>query len=145
MPEELYEVPIGQAALRRSGRDVTVAATSYMVIETLKAATELAATGIEVEVIDVRSLKPLDEETIFQSVRKTGRLIVADAAWLTCGFAAEIAARVVGQVFESLRAPIVRVTLPDTPAPTSAPLEKAYYPMAADIVTTVKKVCTWSR
>lgn len=145
VPEEIYQVPIGQAAIRRAGRDVTVAATSWMVIEALKAAQELAQAGIEVEVIDLRSLKPLDEETLLASVAKTGRLVVADAAWLTCGFAAEVAARVAGDGFEYLKAPIVRVALPDTPAPMSSSLEKAYYRTAADIVRAVKQVAEWPR
>ncbi len=140
VPEELYEVPIGKAALRRSGSDVTVVATSYMTQEALKAAADLAGAGIEIEVIDVRTLKPLDDALIFQSVAKTGRLVVADAAWLTCGFAAEVAARVVCEVFASLKAPILRVALPDTPAPMSASLEKVYYPAAKDIITAVQKL-----
>jgi pyruvate dehydrogenase E1 component beta subunit len=145
VPEALYEVPIGQAALRKPGQDATVVATSYMVVEAMKAAEDLAKSGTEVEVIDVRSLKPLDEETIFQSVTKTGRLVVADAAWLTCGFAAEISARVASSIFDALKSPIIRVTLPDTPAPMSASLERVYYPTAKDIVAAVNKVIGWSR
>ncbi|HQE92296.1 MAG TPA: pyruvate dehydrogenase complex E1 component subunit beta [Anaerolineae bacterium] len=140
VPEELYEVPIGKAALRRCGDDATVVATSYMAQEALKAAAELATGGIEIEVIDVRTLKPLDDALIFQSVAKTGRLVVADAAWLTCGFAAEVAARVASEVFESLKAPILRVALPDTPAPMSASLEKVYYPTAKNIVAAVQNL-----
>ncbi|MCL4300778.1 MAG: alpha-ketoacid dehydrogenase subunit beta [Anaerolineae bacterium] len=145
VPPELYEVPIGQAAVRRGGQDATIVATSYMSILALQAAGILAREGLEVEVIDLLSLKPLDEQTVFESVRKTGRLVVADAAWLTCGFAGEIAARMADQAFEFLRAPILRVTLPDTPAPMSASLEKAYYPTVASIVTAIKRVYGWER
>jgi len=145
VPQELYETPIGKAALRKPGTDVTVVATSYMAAQAIEAANDLAASGISVEVIDARSLKPLDEETIFQSVAKTGRLVVADSAWLTCGFAAEIAARVAGNIFDALKSPILRVALPDTPAPMSAPLERMYYPAAKDIIAAVKEVVGWSR
>jgi pyruvate dehydrogenase E1 component beta subunit len=144
VPEDLYEVPIGKAAIRREGRDVTLVATSHMSVQAMRAAESLGAHGVEVEVIDVRSLKPLDRELILRSAVKTGRVVVADAAWSTCGFAAEISAMLAASAFESLKAPIVRVTLPDTPAPMSRPLEKAYYPTATDIVAAVKKSYGWS-
>jgi len=144
VPEEIYEVPIGKAALRKQGRDVTVVATSYMSVQAMKAAEDLAPQDIEAEVIDIRSLKPLDKEPILESVVKTGRMVVADGGWLTCGFAAEISAMIAGTAFEFLKAPIIRVTLPDTPAPMSRTLEKAYYPTAAEIVSAVKRVLDWS-
>ncbi len=140
VPEEFYSVPIGKAALRLAGRDVTVVATSYMVREAASAAATLAREGISVELIDARSLKPLDDETILSSVRKTGRLVVADAAWRTCGAAAEVAARVVELAFESLKAPVVRVTLPDVPAPTSSVLEQKYYIHADHVCRAVRQV-----
>jgi pyruvate dehydrogenase E1 component beta subunit len=132
--EEMYRVPIGSAAIRRPGRDVSIVATSYMAPQALHAASTLALRGMDAEVIDLRSIKPWDRELVFASVRKTGRLIVVDAAWKTCGVAAEIAAEVVGEVFPALRAPILRVTLPDVPAPMSGSLEQAYYLGADDIV-----------
>lgn len=138
--EEFYSVPIGKAALRLVGRDVTVVATSYMVREAASAAATLAREGISLELIDARSLKPLDDETILSSVRKTGRLVVADAAWRTCGAAAEVAARVVELAFESLKAPVVRVTLPDVPAPTSSALEQKYYIHADHVCRAVRQV-----
>lgn len=144
VPEEIYEVPIGKGALRKKGHDVTVVATSYMSVQAMKATEDLATHGIEVEVIDVRSLKPLDKELILESVVKTGRLVVADGGWTTCGFAAEISAMVASTVFESLKAPILRVALPDTPAPMSRALEKAYYPTATNIVSAVNRVLDWS-
>ncbi|MFH1560491.1 MAG: transketolase C-terminal domain-containing protein [Chloroflexota bacterium] len=138
VPEEPYTVPIGSAARIREGSDLTVVATSYMTHVCAQATTSLEARGIDVELIDVRTIKPLDEESILESVRKTGRLVVVDAAWRTCGVAAEIAATVGEKAFEYLKAPIRRVTLPDVPAPMSGVLEKAYYITAEDIVATVE-------
>lgn len=127
VPEEMYEVPIGQAAVRRTGRDVTLVATSSMVQHSLVVSKQLAHRGVDAEVIDLRSIKPWDKECVLESVGKTGRLVVLDAAWKTCGFAAEVAATVSDEGFAALRAPIKRVCLPDVPAPASAKLEAAYY------------------
>jgi pyruvate dehydrogenase E1 component beta subunit len=138
VPERLYDEPLGVGAIRRAGRDVTIVATSYMNVEALKAAETLSADRIEAEVVDPRTLKPLDEELILSSVRRTGRLVVADAAWRSCGAAAEIAALVADRAFSSLRAPIRRITLPEAPAPSSRSLEAVYYPKAAHIVAAVK-------
>ena len=140
VPEEMYEVPIGLAAIRRCGTDVTIVATSHMSVFAAQAAVTLVSRGINAEIIDLRSIKPWDRECVFNSVRKTGRLVIADAAWKSCGVAAEIAASVAGEVFDDLRAPISRVCLPDVPAPTSAPLEKAYYIGASHIVSAVEEL-----
>ena len=140
VPGEMYSVPIGRAAVRREGRDVTVVATSYMAAQSVAAADVLAEGGIDVEVIDLRSIKPWDREMVCASVQKTGRLVVADGAWSTCGVAAEIAATAAGEVFHHLKAPIVRVALPDAPAPMSAPLEQAYYIGTNTVVTAVEKL-----
>jgi pyruvate/2-oxoglutarate/acetoin dehydrogenase E1 component len=141
VPEELYSVPIGKGVVRRKGKDVTVAATSYMVYEADKAAEALAIEDIDVEVIDVRSLKPLDEGLILKSVKKTGRLVIADGGWKTCGVGAEIAARVAeSDILKKLKAPITRVSLPDAPAPASSALEQAYYPKGEDIAGVIRKV-----
>jgi len=141
VPEELYSVPIGKGVRRKEGKDVTVVATSYMVSEAIKAARSLEKKGIEVEIIDLRSLKPLDESLLFESVKKTGRLVIADGGWKTCGVGAEISARVAESgIFKWLKAPIMRVSLPDTPAPASSALEKVYYPKAKNIVQAIKKV-----
>ncbi len=145
VPEELYEVPIGQSVIRRSGSEVTVAATSYMSGEALKAAETLAGEGIEIEVIDVRTVKPLDTELLFQSAQKTGRLVIADAAWKTCGFAAEISALVTENLFSHLKAPPVRVTLPDVPAPASRTLEKVYFPGVDNVIQAVHLVLSHGR
>lgn len=140
VPEGLYEVPIGSAAVRRSGKDVTIVATSYMAAEAVKAAETLAQRGIDVELIDLRTIKPWDRDLVYSSVGKTGRLVIADAAWMSGGIAADIAAAVAGDIFHALKAPIGRVCLPDVPAPTSAALERAYYVGADDIVANVEKV-----
>ena len=138
VPEEIYTVPIGKGIVRKKGSDVTVVATSYMVHKAMSAAENLEKEGIDVEVVDLRSLKPLDENLIFDSVKKTGRLVIADGGWKTCGVGAEISARVVDNVFNYLKAPIIRVSLPDTPAPASSVLEKAYYPTSDDIISSVR-------
>lgn len=145
VPESLYEVPLGQATIRRSGSQVTVVATSFMVQETLKAAQSLQEEGVDVEVIDLRSLKPLDTRMIFASVRKTGRVVIVDAAWKTCGVAAEIAALVAENLLLLLKAAPQRVTLPDVPAPASRSLEKVYFPNAENIIQAVRIVLNDSR
>lgn len=137
--EEMYTVPIGTAAVRKEGADVTIVATSYMAVEAMKAVGVLAERGIDAEMIDLRSIKPWDHELVFDSVRKTGRLVISDAAWKTAGVAAEIAASVSTELFDALKAPIQRVTLPDAPAPVSAALERAYYITAGDIVTAAER------
>jgi pyruvate/2-oxoglutarate/acetoin dehydrogenase E1 component len=140
VPEEMYDVPIGKALLRRIGKDVTLVASSAMVLESLKAAEVLQSLGVDAEVIDLRSVKPWDQDLVFSSVGKTGRLVIADAAWMTGSIAADIAATVAGQMFHALKAPIFRVCLPDIPAPTSSALEAAYYIGADEIVAGVQKV-----
>jgi pyruvate/2-oxoglutarate/acetoin dehydrogenase E1 component len=141
VPEELYSVPIGKGAVRREGNDATVVATSYLVHEALKASESLNKEGINVEVVDLRSLKPLDENLLLTSVKKTKRLVVVDGGWKTCGIAAEISARIAeSDIFKSLKTPVIRVSLPDTPAPASSALEKVYYPNAEKITSTLKKL-----
>lgn len=140
VPEELYEVPLGKGIIRKPGTEATVVATSFMVHEALKAAAEFSEENIDIEVLDLRSLKPMDTELLFASVRKTGRLVVADAAWKTCGVAGEIAALVAENLFYDLKSPVVRVTLPDIPAPASSALEKVYYPTAANIAKAIRQV-----
>lgn len=140
VPEEMYEVPIGQAAIRRHGKDLTIVATSAMSPLSLKAGAELSSSGIDAEVIDLRTIKPWDKKTVYSSIRRTGRLMVVDAAWSTCGVSSEIAACAAGEIFEALKAPIARVTLPDLPAPTSVALEKAYYLQVGDIVAAAEKM-----
>ncbi|MEM3640458.1 MAG: alpha-ketoacid dehydrogenase subunit beta [Candidatus Bathyarchaeia archaeon] len=141
VPEELYSVPIGKGIIRRRGNDITIVATSYMVHEALKASEKLEDEGIDAEVVDLRSLKPLDETLLFTSVKKTGRIVIVDGGWKTCGISAEISARIAeSEIFKSLKAPIIRVSLPDTPAPASSALERLYYPNAEKIAQTVKEI-----
>jgi len=140
VPGNIYEVEIGKGIIRKEGTGVTVVAISLMVREALKAADNLAKQGIDVECIDLRTAKPIDRDLILASVKKTGRLVVADVGWKTCGLAAEISALVSEQAFEYLKAPIIRVALPDCPAPASAVLEKEYYKTHMDIEVAVKKV-----
>lgn len=139
VPEALYTVPIGKGIVRRKGRDVTVVAFSQMVFDAMEAAETLEGQGIDVEVLDPRSLKPLDEELIFGSVKKTGRLVIADVACKTGGAGAEIACRVAETLPEALKAPVKRVNFPDAPVPCSPVLENAYYPDAGSIVRAVKE------
>ena len=140
VPEEIYEIPIGQAIIRKEGEDVTIAADSYMVNTALKASVELERIGINCEVIDLRSIKPLDKLTILQSVWKTGRLVIADVGWKSFGTSSEISATVCEEAFEALKAPIVRVALPDTPAPASRVLEDVYFPRESDIIRAVQGI-----
>jgi acetoin:2,6-dichlorophenolindophenol oxidoreductase subunit beta len=140
VPKETFSVPIGKGIVRREGKDITIAAISYVVAESMKASEALEREGIDAEVIDLRSVKPMDETLLFESVKKTGRLVVTDGGWKTCGMAAEVSARVSEAVFKYLRAPVVRVTLPDSPAPASRTLEKEYYPDSKKIVEAVKVV-----
>lgn len=140
VPDDEYVVPLGQAAVKREGADVTVVAVGYMVSRALKAAEALAADGISVEVVDPRSLIPLDEETLLKSVAKTQRVLVVDEGHLRCGAAAEIAAVIADKGFDFLDAPVKRLTAPDVPVPFSPPLEKFVLPDDKKIVAGVKEL-----
>jgi pyruvate dehydrogenase E1 component beta subunit len=140
VPEELYEVPIGQARVRRAGSDVTLVALSTMVPRVCQLVPELEEAGIDAEIIDLRSVKPWDRECVLDSVRKTGRLVVVEEAWSTCGVAAEISATVAEHAFDALRTPVCRVCLPDVPAPASRVLEAAYYIRRDDVLQAVHSV-----
>ncbi len=140
VPEEDYTIPFGRADIKRPGRDATVIANSFVVHAALAAADRLAAEGIEIEVVDPRTLVPFDHATILDSVRRTGRVVVVDEANLSCGVAAEISAIVSEEGFKFLRAPIVRVTKPDVPTPFSKPLEDAITPTADKVIAAVRRV-----
>jgi acetoin:2,6-dichlorophenolindophenol oxidoreductase subunit beta len=140
VPEEIYTVEIGKGVIRKEGNDVTIISVSLMVHEAMKAAEALAAEGVEAEVIDLRTVKPLDQNMILNSVRKTGKVVVADVGWKSFGVSAEIAALVVENAFDALKAPVLRVALPDCPAPASRNLEEAYYPTLKDIIRAVRKI-----
>jgi len=139
VPEKPYSVPIGKGVVRRQGSDVTIIALSQMVFESMQAAEALAAEGIDAEVIDLRTLKPLDTPLILESIRKTGRLVVADTGWQTCGIGAEIIANITEEAFGALKAAPVRINLPECPAPASPALEKLYYPGKDDIIAAARK------
>ena len=139
--EAEYRIPFGVARVRRQGTDVTVIAISGAVPLALKAAELLAAEGISVEVIDPRTLVPLDSRTIIDSVRRTGRLVIADPAHKTCGAAAEISAIVAEEAFDALRAPIKRVTAPNMQVPFSPVLEAELYPTTQKIAAAIRSIC----
>ncbi len=144
VPEKMYTVPIGKAAVRKKGKDVTVIAVSHLVHDAFEAAVELSGEGIDVEVVDPRTLRPLDEETLLESVAKTGRLVVVDMGWKTGGVAAEIAALASEKCFSRLKAPVERLTCPDLPTPAGYTLEEAYYIGKSDIIKSVRKVMDYS-
>lgn len=140
VPEGLYETPIGRANLCREGRDITVAAVSTMVHEAMAAAEKLEKSGISLEVIDLCSVRPWDQEAVFSSVRKTGILLVADTGHPFGGVAAEIAATVTEHCWDALKCPVRRITLPDAPIPASYRLEQCYYPDPEDIAAAVQDI-----
>jgi 2-oxoisovalerate dehydrogenase E1 component len=140
VPEAAYAIPIGKAAVKRHGRDVTLVATMAMVDPALQAATRLEAEGIDAEVIDPRTLRPLDEETIIKSVKKTSRLVIAHEGWKRWGFGAEVAAMVAEKAIDWLDAPILRVGARDSPMPYNDKLERLVIPSADDIVEAIKAV-----
>jgi pyruvate dehydrogenase E1 component beta subunit len=138
VPEESYAIPFGQAATVREGDDCTIVAIGRMVLVAQEAAARLAETGIECEIIDPRTISPLDTESIYASVRKTGRLVVADEGNPRCGIASEIAGLAAQHCFSALRAPVATVTAPHAPVPFSPALEDAYTPTADSIGLAVR-------
>ena len=136
-----YVLPIGRARIVRAGKDVTIVAWSMGMNYALKAAEELAKDGIEAEVIDLRTLKPMDSDTIIELVKKTGRIVTVEEGWRQSGVGAEIAARVMEQAFDYLDAPVMRVTGKDVPMPYAANLEKLALPTVAEVVEAAKTVC----
>jgi len=140
VPTEEYLIPLGEAEVKREGKDITIVAWGTMLPKTLNAAQTLAAEGVDVEVVDPRTLRPLDIDTIIASVKKTGKLIIAHEAMKTCGVGAEIAALVQERAFDHLDAPIQRVATPDVIIPVNRALERVVLPQEATIVNTVKAV-----
>ncbi len=140
VPDDMYEVPLGTGRVFRKGSDVTILGVSYLVREAIKAGELLEAEGISTEVIDPRTLKPLDIDLIVNSVKKTGRLVVTDPDWPVCSFSEHVASVVSGKAFKCLKEPIQFVTLPDAPVPASTILEKAYFPDFNDIYKAVKRL-----
>jgi len=140
VPDGTYTIPFGQVDIKREGKDVTVVATANMVHTALRAAEKLAADGISVEVVDPRTLCPLDEEGIIESVKKTHRLVIVHEEVKFAGSGAEISAMVAEKAFDYLDAPILRVAAPFCPVPFSAPLEQAFIPSEKQIIEAVRKV-----
>lgn len=143
VPAGEWLVPIGKAAVLREGRDVSLVSYAKTVDVCDKAAEALAAQGVSAEVIDLRSLKPLDTETLLASVRKTGRAVVVHEASRSYGAGAEVAALLSEQAFDALRAPVLRVTGPDAPPPASYPLEQAFVPQVTAVVAAAAQVCAY--
>lgn len=133
VPPDFYKVPIGRGVVRRKGKDVTIVAVSHLVTDSFIAAQEMSRDGVEAEVVDPRTLRPLDEDIILNSVAKTGRLIIVDCGWKTGGVTSEIAAMIAEKGFSFLNAPVKRLACPDLPTPAARNLEKAYYIGKEDI------------
>lgn len=144
VPEESYNISFGQADIKRQGSDVTIVATHALVQRALNAAEEVAKEGIKVEVVDPRTLVPLDKETILNSVKKTGRLLVADEGHKTCGAAAEITALVAEEALYYLKAPVKRVCSPDTPVPFSPPLEQAFIADEKNLLPAIRSMMEYA-
>jgi pyruvate dehydrogenase E1 component beta subunit len=140
VPDGDVTVPFGQAVVRKPGKDVTIVATMFMVYEAMMAAAELTQAGIDVEIIDPRTITPLDKDAIFESVEKTGRLVTVEEGRLRCGLGAEIAALAAGDYFSLLKAPVQRVAAPMIPIPGSPVLEDLYLPNKDSIIRAVKRV-----
>ena len=140
VPDEEYHIPLGLGDVKRVGSDVTIVAWSRSCVTALAGADLLAKDGVEAEVVDPRTLRPLDEELIFESVRKTHRCVVVEEGWRYAGFGAEIADRVQRECFDELDAPVVRVTAADVPMPYAKTLEKAFLPQPEKVVDAVHQV-----
>jgi pyruvate dehydrogenase E1 component beta subunit len=144
VPDEAYTIPFGEAAIVRDGGDVTIVALARMVHYAAQAAETLAAQGIDCEIIDPRTTSPLDEDTILESVARTGRLVVVDEATPRCNMATDIAALVADRAFRALKAPVRRVTAPHTPVPFAPSLERLYIPDPERIAAAVRSVWSYS-
>jgi 2-oxoisovalerate dehydrogenase E1 component beta subunit len=143
LPKEDYIVPIGKADVKRKGHDISLITYGAMVHLALEAAELLAKDGIELEIIDLRTLIPLDKDTVFQSVRKTSKAILLHEDNKTGGIGAEIAALLAEECFDHLDGPVLRIAPPDTPVPFSTPLEEYFLPKTSDIVSAVKKLAAY--
>jgi len=140
VPEEPYSIPLGEADVKREGKDVTIVATAAMVHKSLEVAEKLEKDGISVEVVDPRTIVPLDVDTIINSIKKTGKLVVVDEGYPRCGFATDVAALAVNKAFDSLKAPVKIVTPPATPVPFSPVLESEWIPSTEKIEKAVREI-----
>lgn len=140
VPEVGEPAEYGKARTLREGKDITIVGTSYMAYEALHAADALSEQGIDAEVIDLRFIRPLDEETILKSIEKTGHLLVTDTSWEMCGVTSEVAALAAEKAFSALKSPVRRIALANCPSPVSMPLESAFYPKASTIAEAVTEM-----
>ncbi len=140
VPKQEYLIPIGKGVVRKPGKDVTVVAISLMLTEALKAAERLNRAGIDIEIVDPRSLNPFDEEIIVASVKKTGRLVIADLGWRTGGIAEIILGRIHNKIRRYLKSDVQMITLPDAPTPSSCQLEKSFYRDSKDIIAAIRRM-----
>ncbi len=139
VPLESFEIPVSKGNVIRKGTDITIVATSWMNAEALKAGEILGRNGVEVEIVDPRTITPLDEDTIVESVNKTRNCIIADNDWMFCGFSAEVAAIISERCFGVLKSPVKRIGFAHTPCPTARHLENKFYPNAETIVRSVEE------
>jgi pyruvate dehydrogenase E1 component beta subunit len=140
VPEGLYRIPLGKAIRRREGRDVSIVGASHAIELGMSAASILAGEGIEADVIDLRTIKPLDESAVLESLAKTGRIVVVDTGWMLGGVCAEVGCLAAEKGFQYLKAPVCRVGLPDVPTPAGYALEQFYYPDAARIARAARRL-----
>jgi pyruvate dehydrogenase E1 component beta subunit len=140
VPDEEYTIPIGKGIARRDGKDVSLISFSHTMSAATAASDLLVNDGIDVELIDLRSIKPYDKELLLETVKKTGRAVIVDGSWKTGSFSAEVSSFISEYAFRYLKSPIMRICLPDTPAPASSVLEKNYYITSERIIETVKKL-----
>ena len=138
VPDKMYRIPLGKSSIIKKGFDITIVTSSYMTLESIKAAEILKKEGVSVEVVDLRTIKPLDEDTILNSIKKTGRLLVVDGAWRSFGVAAEIIALAAEKCCKEFKCAPKRIGFPDAPTPTSWALANCYYPQVEDIVSLIK-------
>ena len=143
LPEGDYTVPIGRACVRRRGEDMTVLTYGAMVYVALQAADELDREGIDLEIVDLRSLLPLDRGMILESVKKNGKVFILHGDTRTGGSAGEITAIICEEVFDHLDGPVLRVTAPDTPVPFSPPLEESFIPKAAEVIKVARRLAAY--
>lgn len=141
VPEGIYKVPLGKGIYRRRGKDLTIVGTSHTLELSIQAVDKLVSEGITADVIDLRTLKPLDEEIIIESLKKTGKILIVDTGWAMGGVCAEIGCLVAEKAFSLLKAPIRRIGLPDIPTPAGYTLEQFYYPDVDKITGTIRELC----
>jgi len=140
VPEEAYTIPIGKGIVRRTGKDISVISFSQTMTIASAAAELLEKEGIDVELVDLRSIKPYDKDILLETIKKTGRAVIVDGSWKTGSFSSEISAFISEYAFKYLKSQVIRVCLPDSPAPASSALEKNYYITEERVVTAVKKL-----